>query len=121
MDTWLRPLLAKRSPDAVRILCDLLEAGIRKGECSANDVRDTHFEQPNVIGSVFKIIRKFGFIHTERRIKTVIKRKHSRRVDVWELADRSKAENAVTKLRSILLGAVPKQIQQELYNVNQLD
>jgi len=120
-DTWLKPLLAKRSPDAMRVLCDLLEAGLRKGECSANDIRDIQLEQPNIIGGVFKIIKKFGFIHTERREVMKRKKRHGGRVDVWELADRSKAENAVTKLRSILLGAVPKQIQQELYNVNQLD
>ena len=110
-DEWLQPMLCKRSPDAIRILCDLLEAGIRKGECSALDVRDVKFEQPNIIGGVFKLLKKFGFTHTDRRIKSEVKRKHSRRVDVYELTERSKAEQALQNMRS-WLGIQVKEIQQ---------
>ena len=110
-DEWLRPMLAKRSPDAMRVLCDLLEAGLRKGEVSANDVRDVHFDNPKIIGGVFKLLRKFGFTHTDRRVKVIAKRKHGRLVDVWELTERSKAEQALQSMRS-WLGIQVKEIQQ---------
>jgi len=109
---WLQPLLRKRSPDAIRILCDLLEAGLRKGKCSANDVRDVHFEQVNIIGGVCKVIKKFGFTHTDRREKTIAKRKHSRRVDIYELTDRSKAESALAPMRVVLMNATKEQPKQ---------
>jgi len=99
---WLKPLLQKRSPDALRILLDLLEAGFRKGEASANDIRDIQLDQPNVIGGVFKILPKFGFIHTDKRVKTLSKKKHARRVDVWEMAEPSKAQMVISHLRNIL-------------------
>lgn len=103
METWLQGILSKRTPDAVRILCDLIEAGLRKGECSANDVRDVSFEQPNIIGSVFRILPKFGFTHTDRREVTQRARKHKRRVDVWALDDTLKARQLVVHLKGFLL------------------
>ena len=100
---WLEPMLAKRSPDAIRVLCDLLEAGLKNGECSANDVRDVRFDEPNVIGGCFKLLPKFGFVHTDRRVKTEAAKKHYRRVDVWELSSRGKAEAVIAQLRGTLL------------------
>ena len=95
-------MLAKRTPDAIRILCDLLQAGLRKGECSANDIRDIKLDQPNIVGGVFRILPKFGFRHTDKRVKTTTERKHARRVDVWELIDRARAEFVIAKMHSML-------------------
>jgi len=102
-DSWLTGCLSKRSPDAMRILCDLLEAGLRNGTCSANDIRPIVLAQPNVIGCVFKLLKNFGFIHTEKRIKTTAAKKHGRRVDVYLLTDTSKAIEAVNRIRSMLI------------------
>lgn len=101
-DAWLRPMLMKRSPDALRILMDLIEAGLRKGEVSANDIRDIPLEEPNVIGGIFKILPKFGFRHTDKRVKTINAKKHSRRVDVWALETPTLAQKAISHIKTIL-------------------
>lgn len=101
-DTWLKPLLAKRTPEAIVVLTDLVAAGIRNGECSANDIIARQWTQPNVIGGVFKILPKFGFTHTDRRVKTIAKCKHARRVDVYELTDRWRAEAFLQHQRRLL-------------------
>jgi len=100
---WCRGVLLKRTPDAIRVMVDLVEDGVRNGECSALDVRDVHFDQPNVIGSVFKILHRLGFTHTDRRVKSKVKRKHARRVDVWELTDSSKARTFLDAYRGWII------------------
>lgn len=102
---WLEPILRNRTPDATCVLCDLVQAGIQKGEASANDVRQRRFEQPNVIGACFKILPKLGFVNSGRRVRTEGQQKHSRRVDVYELADRGKAEAFLSYQRRFLVGA----------------
>lgn len=109
MESWLKGMLSKRTPDAVRILCDLVEAGLRKGECSANDIRDIVLEEPNIIGGVFKILPKFGFTHTDRREVMKRKKRHGGRVDVWELTDTYSAQQLLVQLKGHLLGTVPQQ------------
>jgi len=99
-DEWLIPMLEKRSTDGIRVLLDLLEAGIKNGCVSANDVREREYDEPNIIGGVFKCLHKFGFTHTDQRVKTTKKRKHARRVDVWKLDMHNLAlsgRNAITK------------------------
>ena len=113
MESWLKGMLAKRTPDAIRILCDLIEAGLRKGECSANDIRDITFAQPNIIGGVFKTLPKFGFTHTDKREVTQRARKHGRRVDVWTLTDTSTAQQLLVHLKNVLVKE-PSQQQQQL-------
>lgn len=103
LDTWLRPMLEKRSTDAIRVLLDLLDAGIARGKCSALDVREREYEQPNVIGGVFKMLPKFGFIHTDERVKSTAKRKHARRVDVWKLPDARLAVDAKCKMLGVVI------------------
>jgi len=41
-ESWLIGCLSKRTPDAIRILTDLIEAGLRNGKVSANDIKDVH-------------------------------------------------------------------------------
>ena len=114
MNDWLIPLLQKRSIDAMCILCDLIQAGLKNGCCSANDIRDIKFDQPNIIGGVFKILPKFGFTHTDKRIKTTAKRKHSRRVDVYVLGDWQLAFEAKEAMRNIIIGKA-ETVQKELF------
>lgn len=108
-DAWLRPLLAKRTPDAISILSDLITAGLRTGEASANDIQPRALAQPNVIGGVFKVLPHFGFSHTEKRVKTTATKKHARRVDVWALTDRAKAEAFIAYQQRLLIGATKPQ------------
>lgn len=104
--SWLTGLLKKRTPDAIKILADLIRIGLRNGEVSAADLPDYRLDQPNITGGCFKILKRFGFTHTDRRAKTTQPRKHQRRVDVYELTDRSKAEAFISYQQQIL---VPKQ------------
>lgn len=71
---------------------------------SANDLGDMGFEQPNLVGGLFKTLPRFGFRHTDERVKTVAKRKHARRVDCWVLEDRAKAKRLVQPIRRFLTG-----------------
>lgn len=112
-DSWLKPLLAKRTPDAIAILMDLVQAGIRNGEASANDIQPRALAEPNIIGGVFKILPRFGFTHTDKRVKTTATRKHARRVDVWALSERWRAE-AFVRSQQRLLCDNATQIQKEL-------
>lgn len=102
---WLVGIISKRPADIIRVLMDLLEAGIKNGRCTANDVRDIQFDEPNVIGSTFRLLPRMGFVKTERRVKMTQKRKHARDVAVWELTDggRYKAEKALRDFRCHLL------------------
>lgn len=113
-ESWLSGILRKRTPDSMRILCDLLEAGLRKGNASANDVRQTDFEQKNIIGATMKLLRKFGFEHQGGHTYTVAKQKHRREIKIWILINRQKAETTISKMRSILLDEVKQPMQQEL-------
>jgi len=99
---WCRGIICKRTPDSLRILTDLIEAGLKKGECSANDIQEMELSQPNIIGACFKVLPAVGFRHTDRRVKTTARRKHARRVDVWELADRGRANQFLTHVRAQL-------------------
>jgi len=103
-ESWLTGIITKRTPDCLSILGDLLEAGLRQGHCSAADVRDRDFEQPNIIGSSFKLLPGLGFKCNEgRRITLKAEKKHSRRVPVWELVEASRAEQALKKIRGIIM------------------
>ena len=113
--SWLTGMLSKRTPDAVRCLLDLIEAGLRNGRVSANDIRQQDISEPNVIGGVFKTLPRFGFVHTDERVTTTAKRKHARRVDVWELRDRGKAESYVNALRVHLTSINPERKQLTLW------
>ena len=109
---WMLGCLKKRTPDAIRILMDLIQAGLRNGQTSANDIRDVKFVQPNIIGCTVRLLPKFGFVHTDERTKTTAARKHKRRVDIYKLSERWKAEAYVRHLQSSLINK--KEIQEEL-------
>jgi len=108
-ESWLTGCIRKRTPDALCILSDLLQAGLSKGEVSSNDIRHRDFEQPNIIGCTIRLLPKFGFLHTDRRTKSVGKQKHSRRVDIWTLEHRWKAELALQRMRDVMLKTEPSE------------
>ena len=102
--SWLRGILAKRTTDSVRVLSDLVEAGLRKGHCSANDVRDVKFAEPNVIGGTFKILHAFGFVKTVP-VKATRKKRHGGTIFLWVLEDRAAAYRLVAEMRQVLFAA----------------
>jgi len=105
---WLNPMLRKRSIDAVHIFLDLIQAGMLRGEVSANDVKHRELAEPNIIGGVFKVLHKFGFRHTDRRVKSTGKQKHARRVDVWEVESYSKLNAAKKEITNVLANIEPQ-------------
>lgn len=111
--SWLTGILKKRSLLSLRILLELIEVGLRNGEVSANDVTvETTKENCNTIGATFKILHRFGFEHTDRRVVMKAKRKHKRRSDVWEMANPGIAEMYIKHLsREVSLsGEVEEQL-----------
>ena len=110
-DSFVKPTLMKYPLDVQRILLDLIEAGLSKGECSANDIRPIDLKQVNVTGCVFKILRKFGFAYNGRHTYTTAKQKHRREVKVWELAEPLKAQVVVNVLKPLINAAANQQQQ----------
>ena len=102
----------KGSP--IRRLTPLANAAKKRGECSALDVRDVHFDQPNVIGSSFKLLKKLGFVSSGRIAKSEKKRRHGGLILIWELRERYKAEQFISKCRNRLLELGPEKEQDQL-------
>lgn len=111
LESWATGLLNKYGPDAVRVCLDIVQAGLRSGRASANDVRDVYFEQPNVIGAVFRACaRRCGFRKANPEydappfvVKSKKGRRHSGESAVWILAERFKAEDALYKFKRTLM------------------
>ena len=108
-------MLSKRTPDAVRILCDYIEAGLRKGYCTANDIRTREFQERNIIGGATKCLPQVGFVKSDRYIKATHQKAHGRMIAVWELRDRGKAESYVNALRVHLTSINPERKQLTLW------
>jgi len=107
-------IINKRSPDALSVLGDLLQAGIQKGECSAADVRSRDLEEPKIIGAVMKLLPNVGFVKNRARyVKMPDKKKHGREVPIWELKDYSKADRALVKIRGVLM-AQSKEVNNQM-------
>lgn len=104
LESWAAGIINKRTPEAIRALSYLLEAGLRAGECSATDIPDgLTFTEPNVIGAVFKLLKRCGYVQDRTRwVKPRTSRKHGRPVPVWILADRWKAETVLQRIRAVL-------------------
>jgi len=101
---WLRPMLEKWTPDAISLLMQCIKTGLRKGEVSANDVRVDDLEQKNVTGGVFKSLRRFGFVKSDRRVRGIRPEQHGRDFPVWILADRTLAHHLMEHMRRALVG-----------------
>lgn len=121
-ESWLEPILAKRTPDAIRVLTDLVQAGLAKEECSANDVRDVDFSEPNIIGSSFKCLRALGFVSTNEVLKSTKPHRHAGMILKWRLEDRRKAEQFLEAQQRII-GVTAKEsrdIKEELFDFDHI-
>lgn len=103
-ESWLRGIVCKRTPTVLAILADLVDAGLKYGECSANDITiEVSAEKKNCIGACFKLLRSLGFVASGRLVAAKARRKHGRRLFVWELRDTGKAQQFLRQARHQLL------------------
>ncbi len=114
-DNWLEGMLKKRTPDVLRILGDLTEAGLKKGHCSANDIVHRDLAQPNIIGGVFKTLKSLGFVQTDYREEARFKSQHGRKVFRWELVDSVRARAFLRMVGSQLYRWNDGNVQGELF------
>ena len=107
--SWLRGVITKRTPDVLKVMMDLCQAGLERGRVSANDIH-TEVTKGCAVGASFKIIKRLGFVNTG----TVIARdkskpgSHGSVVFVWELRERAMAEKFIAACRQHLLGVAGK-------------
>jgi len=113
--TWASGCVNKYGFDAIRVMCDLIEAGLKNGEVSANNIstanRET-FAEPKIIGAIMKIaMSNCGFAQktvesTGRTyflmIKSTKKKTHGRMITVWELKHHHMAMMAKAELMAAL-------------------
>ena len=104
LDAWARNCIIKRTPDSLSVLTDLLEAGLRKGSVTANDIRDKGFSEPNVIGATFRLLPGCGFYCDHaHQVKAIGKKKHGRLIPTWVLKEHWKARYVLKELRNVLI------------------
>ena len=104
LESWCSGVIQKHKADGVRVCCDLLEAGLRRGYVTANDIRDVYFSEPNVIGGIFKsCMRGCGFTKTKETEKAQAKKKHGRDLPIWILINSNMARQALNKLAGHLI------------------
>jgi len=109
-------MLQKKSSEAIMVLTQLIKAGLRKGECSPNDIINRDISQKNVIGAVFGSLKALGFTQTDRRVVGSHASQHCRKVFVWKLQDSSKARYFIDKCAGMAFGnGETKYIQKELF------
>jgi len=104
IEAWARGCISKRTPDALSILSDILNAGLYKGQITANDVQDKVYSEPNIIGSTFRLLPRLGFrCDYTQMVKAQGRKKHGRNLPTWVLDERWKAETFLRVLRSNML------------------
>ena len=107
---WVDGLKAKRPLEWIRALSYLIDAGLRQGYVTANDIpEDVRFDEPNVIGANFKDLKRLGFRKSNRTVKATAARKHGRDLPVWILEEPTVAKRWVDDLRSHVLTCNPNQ------------
>ena len=113
---WAVGCINKHSTDAVRVILDILEAGLKRGEVSSNDVSlatRERFAQPKVIGAIMKsCMHGMGFkqktVHASGgktyylMLKSNVEKAHGRMVAVWELSDHLDALKARRKFSDMI-------------------
>ena len=113
--SWAEGCIKKYSFDAIRVMLDIIEAGLKKGEASANDVSPAsreNFEEPKVIGAIMKAsMRAMGFSQRTIKltgrtyflmVKNITKSTHGRMINVWQLTNPSNALEVKNWLESML-------------------
>ena len=102
-DSWVRPLVAKYPLETLRLLTLLCEAGLRRGETSANDLDSQEYTHPKVVGGTFKVLKRVGFTPSGRIIPATRPRSNGRPVQVWTLTDGSRVEEFLRECRVVVL------------------
>ena len=106
--SWVQGLKAKRPLEWIRALGYLIDAGLRNGQVTANDIpADVRFEEPNVIGANFKDLKRLGFRKTNTTIKAIAARKHGRDLPIWVLDRPDVAKAWLRDLREHVLNCEP--------------
>ena len=113
-EPWLVGIIEKRTPDVLRVLSELVAAGLKRGYCSANDVISRDLAEPNVIGATFKTLKRLGFRQLDTRIAPKHESQHGRKVFVWELEHPSKAREFLKAVSGVLVGPA-NESQMELF------
>ena len=111
--SWVVPTLTKHSRDSIIILTELVDAGLRNGFCTANDIQHLPPTR-NVIGSVFKILRNVGFRKTGETVTAERKDRHGGTIFKWTLLEHFKAEAFSERCRNRLLELRPEKEQDQL-------
>jgi len=107
IESWAVGVLNKHGPDAVRILMDIIQAGLKNGEATANDVGEyPNMIQRNCIGATFKLLPYIGFVCDRSRLPVPAKseKKHGRPLPVWILQDTRKAVAVMDQFRAVMMG-----------------
>ena len=106
---WVQGLKAKRPLDWINCLAYLLNAGLRNGQVTANDIPDTiRFAEANTIGACFKDLRRFGFRKTNTTVKAKAARKHGRDLPIWVLENPQIARQWVSELAHHVINTQPQ-------------
>ncbi len=111
---WVRGLIAKHPVETIRLLAVLANAGLARGTVTANDLDAEKYENPHVVGAVFKIIRRLGFVKTGEIVTTTRPSSNRRFVLVWRLVDSRKAMEFVNACRGLLLRQKVSEVQEML-------
>lgn len=99
---WVKGLIDKYPVETLRLLAALCEAGLKRGEASANDLSEQVYPHPNVVGAVFKTLRRVGFEKTDRIMASTRPASHASFVLVWRLVAPDKATAFLMQCRSVL-------------------
>jgi len=101
---WLNPMLLKRSPLGVRVLCELLEAARCKGHCSANDIKTPIPKGAcNTVGGVFKKLRGCGLRQTDYREEASRASQHGRKVYRWKVVSYPRLRHVLDRLVGVVV------------------
>ena len=87
---WILALLHRNTADALRILGELIDAGMETGFCSVLNIRTVEKER-GLTGAVMKLLKQLGFEHTDLLIPDTREGKRGK-VSLWKLVDRHKVE-----------------------------
>ena len=98
---WCRGICKKRSGDILRVLTEVVEAGLASGKASANDVK-TQVSNSHCVGAAFKLLPSLGFVANGGFVPASDPKKHGRRVFIYVLANRYHAEQFVTACQAQL-------------------
>jgi len=102
LESWVAGIVGKRPLDCLRVLIDLLEAARAHGQCSANDVRQVGFQQPNVIGATFKLLPSFGIKWDGTVTKSNHKTRKNGLIRVWKVEAYGPVNTAIDQVKELL-------------------